>query len=475
MAYCTNCGSEIGEHNSFCSHCGKTLEEIKKPAKVSSDRKGKLVQQAAVTLIVIIGIAAAGYFFLFNGVRFADKSSSDGNTPGGNSVENIAIGEAAANSDEREKIDGTKRQTVIKHDNHEAFNVKDATIVSSSNFSESISGQQVVYKPSNLIDDDKATAWVEGVEGSGIGEWVMFQNDEEALISSIALTNGFTKSADLYDKNNRVKDIKIEFSNGEAINVQLSDGITDLQEITLENPILTDYVKFTIMDTYPGSNYDDTCISEILFNYFPETSQQVTNSNEPGELEIEVELTTEEKRDFNIFFSNFSEVYLEPFQRGQISNNQLIYFGYFHNEINNFNRFKVVEDQYQLAAKYVEESVDKFFDKRVAHESVDKHLTYKNGQYYFPISDGAGRPFSQIVNLIDSGNDTYSANVNVYSEKSFELVIMDAGVSYLYNPLEDWDEKYKDDIELIQKINALIKKVRENGKTRYILVEYLEQ
>ena len=51
---------------------------------------------------------------------------------------------------------------------------------------------------------------------------------EDVLISSISLINGYSKSSDLYYKNTRVKDLIIEFSNGEVIKAQLSDDIMDL-------------------------------------------------------------------------------------------------------------------------------------------------------------------------------------------------------------------------------------------------------
>ena len=42
------------------------------------------------------------------------------------------------------------------------------------------------------------------------------------------MINGYSKSSDLYYKNTRVKDLIIEFSNGEVIKAQLSDDIMDL-------------------------------------------------------------------------------------------------------------------------------------------------------------------------------------------------------------------------------------------------------
>jgi hypothetical protein len=160
--------------------------------------------------------------------------------------------------------DGNKGESKTDENinDNKLFNVDNCTITSSSNLSSN--NKTIDYKPSNLIDGDVNTAWVEGVKGAGKGEYIMLQNEGEALISSISLINGYAKSYDLYIKNNRVKEIELEFSNGKVVNAQLEDGVIDFQTIDLDESIRTSYVKLLIVDTYPGSKFDDTCISEIL-------------------------------------------------------------------------------------------------------------------------------------------------------------------------------------------------------------------
>ena len=43
------------------------------------------------------------------------------------------------------------------------------------------------------------------------------------------------------------------------------DDTQGVQDITFDEALVTDVVTITIKDVYPGSKYEDTCISEIDF------------------------------------------------------------------------------------------------------------------------------------------------------------------------------------------------------------------
>lgn len=134
-----------------------------------------------------------------------------------------------------------------------------------------------VYSVANLVDENIKTAWVEGKEGSGIGEWVkinfgdIFANisgynfTEGRDINSINIINGYAKNETIYYANNRVKKLEISFNDGTSFVTELKDGILEQQKIELPEPKKVSSVKFTILDVYQGSKYDDTCISEIAF------------------------------------------------------------------------------------------------------------------------------------------------------------------------------------------------------------------
>jgi hypothetical protein len=115
----------------------------------------------------------------------------------------------------------------------------------------------------NAIDKNLSTAWVEGAQGDGVGEWIKLSGTSKQSLSGLRIINGYSKSNDLYNKNNRVKKIRIELSDGSVFEKNLSDGIMNSQTINLDRQIKTDFVKITILEVYRGSQYSDTCISEI--------------------------------------------------------------------------------------------------------------------------------------------------------------------------------------------------------------------
>jgi len=119
------------------------------------------------------------------------------------------------------------------------------------------------YEPRFVTDWKRETAWVEGKDDDGIGEWIKLEKDNPIKVSGIEINNGYLKSESIYKANNRVKTIKIEFSNGESITKGLKDEFGANNLIEFDKPIETSYIKLTILDVYKGSKYNDTCISEI--------------------------------------------------------------------------------------------------------------------------------------------------------------------------------------------------------------------
>lgn len=74
--------------------------------------------------------------------------------------------------------------------------------------------------------------------------------------------------------------------------------------------------------------------------------------------------------------------------------------------------------------------------------------------------------FSQIDKLYDLGNNTYMAEVSIYTSSSGF-----AGDSH--GTMEKWKASGEDILKLNKKINAVILKINDNGKERYILTEYI--
>jgi hypothetical protein len=83
-----------------------------------------------------------------------------------------------------------------------------------------------------------------------------------AQVEGLVIKNGYQKSADIFGKNSRVKDIEIATSNGETISARLEDRQGE-QHIELGKSIEAKWVQVIIRSVYPGWRYTDTAISGV--------------------------------------------------------------------------------------------------------------------------------------------------------------------------------------------------------------------
>ena len=126
------------------------------------------------------------------------------------------------------------------------------------------------YLPSNVLDDDSFSSWVLNDKKYAKDEWIKISFDKEIEVDKLYILNGFGDQDDpsTYEKDNRVKTIEVEFSNNETEMIELEDDKLEEQEIVLEKPQNTSYVKLTIKDVYKGSERDQlTCIASVGINY----------------------------------------------------------------------------------------------------------------------------------------------------------------------------------------------------------------
>ena len=121
-----------------------------------------------------------------------------------------------------------------------------------------------VYSANNLGRSIASLPWVESVEGSGIGEcininWPVWK---DGGIGSLIIGDGYISynKPYLFLKNNRVKTIKISSPDFEDFTFVLLDS-PHPQEIILPYPV--ENMKIEIIDVYPGTKWDDTCLNFI--------------------------------------------------------------------------------------------------------------------------------------------------------------------------------------------------------------------
>lgn len=125
-------------------------------------------------------------------------------------------------------------------------------------------GKKRNYSVWNVMDGDLSTCWSEGVDGYGAGEKIQLLFATTYRVSSVTIYNGLETKQELFEKNGRVQEMTVSFSGGEQYRFMLNDGWgSAVSTFTLPQPADTSYIELTINSTYPGTAYEDTCISEI--------------------------------------------------------------------------------------------------------------------------------------------------------------------------------------------------------------------
>ncbi|MBU0706756.1 hypothetical protein KKG41_00075 [Patescibacteria group bacterium] len=117
------------------------------------------------------------------------------------------------------------------------------------------------YSPSQVIDQDFSTSWVEGAEGDGLNEWIKMQFSGAGQINTLGIVPGFAKNTALYQENNRIKTVELEFSDGSTITSELVDKY-GMQFIEFPTKT-TSYIKMTIKNIYSGTTYSDSPVAEL--------------------------------------------------------------------------------------------------------------------------------------------------------------------------------------------------------------------
>ncbi|MFH1530730.1 MAG: hypothetical protein ABIK09_08385 [Pseudomonadota bacterium] len=129
-------------------------------------------------------------------------------------------------------------------------------------------GPNVTYYPSNVLDGDHSTAWVEGKKGHGIGEWIVLRFDEPIRVSRLRIWNGYQKYKndrlqDRYEINERLKRIRV-VTDHEDRSFTLEDTRKAQELILGSNEV--QFVRIEIRSVYEAE-YPDCAIADIVVLY----------------------------------------------------------------------------------------------------------------------------------------------------------------------------------------------------------------
>jgi hypothetical protein len=117
------------------------------------------------------------------------------------------------------------------------------------------------FRATNLLDGNLASAWTEGADGNGVGEWVRLEFEEAVPLARIEIANGYQRDTERFSGDERVKNIELQYSDGTTQIVQLLDA-QGLQVIKPKTPD-TQWIKLTILSVYPLFKWEDAALSEV--------------------------------------------------------------------------------------------------------------------------------------------------------------------------------------------------------------------
>ncbi len=123
----------------------------------------------------------------------------------------------------------------------------------------------ISYGPEKALDGSLMTAWVEGVKGPGIGEWIRFDFAREVKLHRIFIAPGYFKSRQIWLTNNRLAVAVFYFSDGTSREVRFPDQM-EQQQVDIED-VRTSWVRIEIKQIYLAqSDSEDTAISQVRFD-----------------------------------------------------------------------------------------------------------------------------------------------------------------------------------------------------------------
>ena|GEM_PF-7074186 len=139
-------------------------------------------------------------------------------------------------------------------------------------WTEPSTGSQFHYLPYHAIDGNMNTIWSENVSGSGIDEWIQIDFVRPVKLSGMYIKNGYWRLPERLVQNNRLKRIRVEFSDGTSEEFSLYDTATwnyyeliwtQGERIEFSVPCETTYVRIVILEVYRGTTWDDTCLTGV--------------------------------------------------------------------------------------------------------------------------------------------------------------------------------------------------------------------
>lgn len=232
----------------FCSRCGASLNG---PAYGGASRRRRRVTAtgAAVGLALFLILLATVFTFgviVYRTVKSGDNVDTITSVRGTTASTSTSL--AGGSGGSGASSSSTVAATLVRPQAASASSVLKAT-------------STVNYAATNLLDGDLATAWNEGAEGPGVGQWVRLGFSQPVVLARIEIANGYQKDEERFVGNARVKSLRLEYSSGDTQVVDLLDTESFQSVTALSQP--TEWLKLTIVSVYPDFIWEDAALSEV--------------------------------------------------------------------------------------------------------------------------------------------------------------------------------------------------------------------
>lgn len=205
----------------------------------------------AIALLLLTLVGMVGLFVI--------RQSNAGDSASSNQAANPTPGTSLINSNSRSAATPEDLSSTNPQDTRPLR-------ITASASSIRLAVQANTYYASNAIDGKRSTAWIEGVDGPGIGEWIRFDFDREINLHRILFQPGYFKSPSVWAQNNRLASVTAQFSDGSSRQLNFSDRM-ESQKIDIAS-VKTRWVRLVIESVYYGSD-PNTALSEVAFEWGP--------------------------------------------------------------------------------------------------------------------------------------------------------------------------------------------------------------
>ena len=284
--------------------------------------------------------------------------------------------------------------------------------------------------------------------------------------------DGNTVSSDFSDTWGNSGKISLTFAEGseKSVTVNITDVNSDPAAVWGVSPAEIvlypdDYVAEKINYSYEDyENWENSDFPEFTFD--TKTKSFFYSLPEKPKNLIEG-MTNDEKRNINVFLSNFSEIHFYSYGNGDADENEsLLSFAFLHNTYNSTgNVFMTNAGYYAMTSAAVDTTLNRYFGRTVPHMSVGPYI-YSEGNFHVePAAGSVCSYFSVATALYDNKDGTFTVEFEVFSDMDKDISVDSS--SYSCTP-----ERARALYSLDAKGSAVVTKKTYNGTNTYELKKY---